>query len=786
MPSGTDIMPRAKSQRIDRSRSPSDAVPAGNENSTLYLQAPKPVPIPVADGGDPKTVLRDAFSNQTRSERRVDLLNYSPGGKHVPAVGIVELEIRFNNLLKSCANPHDIFRAALTFLKEQVVFTQNVCLRVLWKDHLQHLDVICDRASEEDRVQISSYAGGNPQAKDTIIGLAARLELPILDGDQKNNTFNPRNVNAAKVDGRAKDDGSIITVPVVLPTADKDDTLAHIQFSACRFPSARRGQDHLNYFGPVQVAVIEHLLEIARNTYLARTCLIFKNRVCNIAAIDPGKTNNIQLLIDLVHAIPPELERSEAFFIARTDGDIGMPIALPNPNRVVGSIAGPRPGQELLLPDIVPETASYLTAALDGRGRRGEPDLLKWEVALQNPNPATPPPKARRAPVPADWVPGRRLLVVPLQFDGVGPTQFGFLWIEIENEGPVPVETIDRLRVNLAQSPLLKDCLVSNVVNVPEYYRPPEFAFSKPTLNMEICIERAIMFPNLPVLISGEKAVGKSLVARHIARGSRENWGHPAVDPVPYLILPRTAPEIALSYLDAEGASARSVIMMGIEQYRENRELADAIGRRLHTLRTAATAGRRPNLQIIALQVMEAGPSPVNSTVDEIVEYIDACNGLKITVPPIRERKPEIVHIVDHWLRREGSIGNEFPHRAIFLKDEDQIANIVRQHEWPGNFQELHGYFRQACLNEDYRLRKERPDAKEIVLTGQALIDASNGVLMPARERDRTWILGEAARLHAEGMSYKAIAKKLDTSHSTLTYWVRQAANKPADATRTG
>jgi len=68
-------------------------------------------------------------------------------------------------------------------------------------------------------------------------------------------------------------------------------------------------------------------------------------------------------------------------------------------------------------------------------------------------------------------------------------------------------------------------------------------------------------------------------------------------------------------------------------------------------------------------------------------------NIINISIPPLRERKEDIVELVSHFVRR---------YRKAFKKDIDfvpqSIINRLLVHNWPGNVRELENLIQRAVL----------------------------------------------------------------------------------------
>jgi two-component system NtrC family response regulator len=81
---------------------------------------------------------------------------------------------------------------------------------------------------------------------------------------------------------------------------------------------------------------------------------------------------------------------------------------------------------------------------------------------------------------------------------------------------------------------------------------------------------------------------------------------------------------------------------------------------------------------------------------------------IKIEIPPLRERKPDIPLLIEYHLDRKRKLFNEEPRR---LSDEF-VAGLI-QYDWPGNVRELFNAMDHACseaFGEDTLFEKHLPD----------------------------------------------------------------------------
>jgi formate hydrogenlyase transcriptional activator len=68
-------------------------------------------------------------------------------------------------------------------------------------------------------------------------------------------------------------------------------------------------------------------------------------------------------------------------------------------------------------------------------------------------------------------------------------------------------------------------------------------------------------------------------------------------------------------------------------------------------------------------------------------------NVFPITLPPLRERRGDIVQLVWYFVRRfAGRMGKEI--NAI----PDEVMDLIKRHDWPGNIRELQNFIERAVI----------------------------------------------------------------------------------------
>ena len=192
----------------------------------------------------------------------------------------------------------------------------------------------------------------------------------------------------------------------------------------------------------------------------------------------------------------------------------------------------------------------------------------------------------------------------------------------------------------------------------------------------------------LPVLVLGETGVGKELVAEEIHRRSRRAGAFVAVN------CAAIARELAESELFGHvsgaftGAARPSDGLFvaadgGTLFLDEVGELPAELQPKL--LRALATGEVRPvgssNARTVDVRVVAATLRDLDAAVRDELFRADLMNrlaGWRITVPPLRERRDDILAIASVFLRRHGHLA---------LSTDATEALLV--HDWPGNVREL-------------------------------------------------------------------------------------------------
>jgi PAS domain S-box-containing protein len=283
------------------------------------------------------------------------------------------------------------------------------------------------------------------------------------------------------------------------------------------------------------------------------------------------------------------------------------------------------------------------------------------------------------------------------------------------------------------------------------------------------------------VLITGETGTGKELVARAIHR--RSNRASRAFVSVNCAAL---APSLITSELFGYEKGA----FTGATQRRAGRfEVADggtifldevgelspdiqvALLRVLqeHEFERVGGAQRiRVDVRVIAATNRDLGAAVASGTFRQDLFY--RLNVFPIEAPPLRERKPDILMLVEYFVERYGSrAGKKF--RSI----DKETLDLLQSYEWPGNVRELQNIIERSVILSS----GESFSVDESWLSKEALPPASrvetpahlNGKVEPRSERE----IIEAALAETRGRIWgpSGAAAKLEIPPSTLDHRIK-------------
>ncbi len=123
------------------------------------------------------------------------------------------------------------------------------------------------------------------------------------------------------------------------------------------------------------------------------------------------------------------------------------------------------------------------------------------------------------------------------------------------------------------------------------------------------------------------------------------------------------------------------------------------------------------------------------------VDLFYRLNVFPITLPPLRDRRDDIPHLVWHFVRKADA-GMQNPIRAIPC----EAIQALMEHDWPGNVRELQNVIERAViLSEDGILRVPRLEARRSVESshsaGNTLTEMERDYILEVLDKTN-WIIG--------------------------------------------
>jgi two-component system, NtrC family, response regulator len=186
---------------------------------------------------------------------------------------------------------------------------------------------------------------------------------------------------------------------------------------------------------------------------------------------------------------------------------------------------------------------------------------------------------------------------------------------------------------------------------------------------------------DVPVLILGERGIGKQLVARTIHENSNRSSG-------PFRILDcESMPdsELDAALLSGEGGSVYVAAIESMPALLQSR-LAQA----LTSERPAGDASASRPRVFAASERDLAEPLRAGSLKRELYDVLSI---ISLRIPPLRERRGDIPLLARHFIQRL----NDELSRTIRGMD-DEVFRRFQEHSWPGNVGELERVVKRACI----------------------------------------------------------------------------------------
>ena len=294
---------------------------------------------------------------------------------------------------------------------------------------------------------------------------------------------------------------------------------------------------------------------------------------------------------------------------------------------------------------------------------------------------------------------------------------------------------------------------------------------------------------NFTVLIEGESGVGKELVARQIHGLGPRRQG-------PFVAINCAA--LVETLIEAELFGIEERTATGVRGRRGKFEYADGGTLFLDEISDLSMAAQAKLLRVIQDLTVErvggAGPRQINARIvaatnRPLAHLVDQglfrtdlfyrLSGVEIRVPPLRQRKEDILELAQYFLSTHEGRGR--------LTITPAALDALMAYDWPGNVRELERMIEGAIATAESR--QIRVDDLPVSLRGQYAAH-----LVPAHQRGdtmRAWGSRYARYvLEKHGGNKRQACRALDISYHTLNAYLRHrpcpAAAVPTDTPMQG
>lgn len=285
---------------------------------------------------------------------------------------------------------------------------------------------------------------------------------------------------------------------------------------------------------------------------------------------------------------------------------------------------------------------------------------------------------------------------------------------------------------------------------------------------------------DLPVLILGESGTGKEVLAKYIHKSSPR--AHRTFMKVNCAAMPADLLESELfGYEQGAFTGAVKAKPGKFEICNNGTILLDEIGemppslqaKLLHVLQdgTFSRLGSRTTVKV-DVRVIAATNIDMKAAIAERKFREDLyyrLNGFTLSLPPLRERKEEIVVLIQYFMRK---IADKYGRTPLPLSPELQHACM--NYSWPGNLRELENFVKRFLVlgDEQIMLNELMPSCVRYVESADPTI---GGLKRMSRSvKDDAEAMAIAKALEATRWNRKQAASQLQISYKALLYKIKQ------------
>ncbi|MBI1388199.1 MAG: response regulator [bacterium] len=278
---------------------------------------------------------------------------------------------------------------------------------------------------------------------------------------------------------------------------------------------------------------------------------------------------------------------------------------------------------------------------------------------------------------------------------------------------------------------------------------------------------------NSTVLLRGETGVGKDLMARAIHRLSPRSE-QPFVEincpsfPSPLLESELFGHEKG-AYTDArtQKKGLLEVAHLGTVFLNEIGEIEPNIQAKLLQFLEQKVFRRIGSTQerLVDVRVIAATNQPLERAVEEgrfRQDLYFRLNVIPIVVPPLRERKEDVVALVDHFLR---IFRSEFSRPDLTI--EPEALRRLKEYNWPGNVRELKNVLERMALLQKNNVMLEEHLPEEILHAARPQEEEAS----PLVEQEKVLIL---KTMKESGWNQSLAARRLKITRDTLRYRMKK------------